>query len=124
MPAADPTRAKERPVNRMNRAVAIAIATCSLGSIAHAADSADTQQRNVNQQQRIQQGLQSGALSVSETARLEREQAHVERLETRALRDGAYSAQAGPPFRSKPACVPVHAGPVCEAAMTLSLLWT
>ena len=91
MPATDPTRAKERPVNRMNRAVAIAIATCSLGSLAHAAGSADTQQRNVNQQQRIQQGLQSGALSVSETARLEREQAHVERLERRALRDGSLS---------------------------------
>jgi hypothetical protein len=45
-------------------------------------------QRNINQQERIQQGLQSGQLSTQEAARLERGQAHVERLESRALRDG------------------------------------
>ncbi|MFO1401868.1 MAG: hypothetical protein U1F30_11765 [Steroidobacteraceae bacterium] len=78
-------------MNRTHRAVIAVIASCSLGSLALAADAADTQQRNVNQQQRILQGLDSGALSTGEAARLEREQAHVDRLETRALRDGSLS---------------------------------
>jgi hypothetical protein len=45
-------------------------------------------QRNVNQQARIEQGIQSGALTNHETAKLERGQAHVNRLEARAGADG------------------------------------
>jgi len=45
-------------------------------------------QRNVNQQERIEKGLESGALNTREAARLEREQAQVERMESRALKDG------------------------------------
>jgi hypothetical protein len=75
----------------MHRVLVTVIASCGLGAAALAADSADTQQRNVNQQQRIEQGLRNGALSATEAARLEREQAHVDRLETRALRDGSLS---------------------------------
>ena len=78
-------------MNRTHRAVIAVIAACSLGGLASAADSAATQQRNVNQQERILQGLDSGALSTREAARLEREQAQVDRLETRALRDGTLS---------------------------------
>lgn len=78
-------------MNRTHRAVIAVIASCSLVSLTSAADSATTQQRNVNQQERILQGLDSGALSTTEAARLEREQAHVDRMETRALRDGSLS---------------------------------
>ncbi|MFO1345360.1 MAG: hypothetical protein U1E85_03590 [Rhodocyclaceae bacterium] len=45
-------------------------------------------QRNVNQQQRIEQGLQSGQLTTREAARLEKGESRVENMEARALRDG------------------------------------
>jgi hypothetical protein len=45
-------------------------------------------QRNINQQQRIEQGLKSGELTTREASRLEREQAGVNRMEARALKDG------------------------------------
>jgi hypothetical protein len=49
---------------------------------------ADTVQRNVNQQARIEQGLQSGQLNTKEAGRLELEQARIEGAEARALGDG------------------------------------
>jgi hypothetical protein len=45
-------------------------------------------QRDVNQQKRIEQGVQSGALTKHETARLERGQARVNTAEARAGGDG------------------------------------
>ena len=45
-------------------------------------------QRNVNQEKRIEQGVQSGALTNRETGNLERGQARVDRLEARSARDG------------------------------------
>jgi hypothetical protein len=45
-------------------------------------------QRNANQQQRIEQGLQSGALTTKEAGKLEREQTQVDRMEKNALKDG------------------------------------
>ncbi len=50
-----------------------------------------TVQRDVNQQERIEQGLKSGQLTTREAARLEREEAKVERDQARALRDGTLS---------------------------------
>lgn len=49
-------------------------------------------QRNINQQARIEQGLQSGQLTNQETARLERGQARIDRHEARAGADGQISA--------------------------------
>jgi hypothetical protein len=72
----------------MYRIVAIAVAACSLGSFAHAADSAEAQQRSARQQQRIQQGLDSGALSDREAARLEHGQARTHRIMARSAADG------------------------------------
>ena len=51
-----------------------------------------TVQRDVNQQNRIEQGLQSGQLDTREAARLEREESKLERDQSRALRDGNLSA--------------------------------
>ena len=48
-------------------------------------------QRNTNQQQRIEQGLQSGALTTKEAGQLERQQTQVDRMETNALKDGSVS---------------------------------
>jgi hypothetical protein len=49
-------------------------------------------QRNANQQNRIEQGVQSGALTTHETAKLERGQAKVNRTEARAGADGHVGA--------------------------------
>ena len=49
-------------------------------------------QRNINQQSRIQQGVQSGSLSNKEVSRLEGGQARVNRTEARAGADGHVSA--------------------------------
>ena len=53
--------------------------------------------RNVNQEKRIEAGLQSGALTRREAGKLERGQAHVDRREARAAADGHVGAreQAG-----------------------------
>lgn len=52
---------------------------------------AGTIQRDVNQQNRIEQGLKSGELNTREAARLEREEARVERDQARAMQDGKLS---------------------------------
>src|SRR5690242_4081628 len=52
---------------------------------------AGTVQRDVNQQQRIEQGLQSGQLTTREAGKLEREEARVERDQSRAMQDGKLS---------------------------------
>lgn len=48
-------------------------------------------QRNANQQARIEQGVQSGALTNREAAHLERGEARINRAEARALSDGTLS---------------------------------
>src|SRR3954463_1916545 len=52
---------------------------------------AGTVQRDANQQQRIEQGLQSGQLTTREASRLENEEARVERDQARAMKDGKLS---------------------------------
>jgi hypothetical protein len=47
------------------------------------------QQRDVNQQERIEQGLKSGELSSKEAGHLERDEQHVDRMEARDLRSGS-----------------------------------
>jgi len=49
-------------------------------------------QRNVNQEKRIENGLQSGSLTRREAGRLEQGQAHVDRVEARAAADGHVGA--------------------------------
>ncbi|MEO8628702.1 MAG: hypothetical protein ABI612_11460 [Betaproteobacteria bacterium] len=61
------------------------------GTAAMAQNAADTVQRNVNQEKRIEQGLKSGQLSTQEAGKLEREQAQVDKLESNALKDGKMS---------------------------------
>ena len=45
-------------------------------------------QRQVNQEQRIQQGVQSGSLTQKEAANLEKGQTHVQNMENKAMADG------------------------------------
>jgi len=63
-----------------------------LGTAAFAQTAATETQRDVNQQQRIEQGLQSGQLSTREAAKLEREEAKVNRAQAQAMKDGQLSA--------------------------------
>jgi len=50
-----------------------------------------TVQRDVNQQQRIENGLQSGKLTTREAGALEREQAKVDKLQAKEMKDGKLS---------------------------------
>ena len=50
-------------------------------------------QRDVNQENRIEQGLKSGQLSTGEAAKLERGEARIDRMEKNALKDGNLSPQ-------------------------------
>ena len=65
--------------------------TCLLlgsGAAAFAQTPANTVQRDINQDQRIEQGLKSGALSTKEAATLEREESRVDQMQSKALKDG------------------------------------
>ena len=72
----------------MNRQLILGIALLGASLGASAQTAATAVQRDVNQQERIEQGLKSGALSTSEAARLEREQSAISRQQARALADG------------------------------------
>jgi len=52
-----------------------------------------TDQRQANQERRIEQGVKSGELTRREAARLEKGQAKVRRMEARAKADGAVTAK-------------------------------
>lgn len=62
--------------------------TVSVATPAFAQSTASEGQRDINQQQRIEQGLKSGALTTQEAGRLEGEEARVEKMQANALRDG------------------------------------
>jgi len=64
-----------------------------LGAAASAQNVPADQQRNVNQQERVEQGLQSGTLSTTEAGQLERGQQHIDSMEAHDLRNGAISPQ-------------------------------
>ena len=74
------------------------IATAALALLTGAAmaqthvNAQTTVQRDVNQQQRIENGLQSGKLTTREAGLLEREQAKVDKLQAKDMKDGKLSA--------------------------------
>ncbi|HYM33969.1 MAG TPA: hypothetical protein VET48_01170 [Steroidobacteraceae bacterium] len=69
---------------------AVASLTCGFAYAQETRAERDTQ-RDANQQERIEQGLKSGELTTHEAGQLERREAHVDRLEARAERDGKIS---------------------------------
>ena len=73
----------------------IAVCLIAAGSAVQAQEpAARAAQRDADQQQRIEQGLQSGQLDTREAGRLEREQQHIERQQARDLKSGgALTAQ-------------------------------
>ena len=68
------------------------VATGLLGSTAFAQEVQQDQQRDVNQQERIEQGLQSGQLSTREAGQLERGQQQIDHMEAHDLKNGSMSA--------------------------------
>lgn len=74
----------------MNAARKIFAALCLIAPLAAFAQAATpgVDQRQANQEARIQQGVNSGALTQREEARLDRGQQHVQNLEDRTKADG------------------------------------
>jgi hypothetical protein len=75
----------------MNRNLVLSavLTAASLGAFAQTASS--TVQRDVNQEKRIEQGLQNGSLTTREASQLERDESKVDRLQAQALKDGKLS---------------------------------
>jgi len=69
---------------------ACAVLALSIGSASAQAVSTD-QQRDTNQQDRIDQGLKSGQLSTGEAAKLEQGEAHIDHMESKADKNGSVS---------------------------------
>lgn len=57
----------------------------------HAQSAVSETQRDVEQQHRIEQGLQSGQLSTKEAGQLERKEQQIDRTQAHAMQDGALS---------------------------------
>ena len=80
----------------MNRTLLVTalIAGAAFGtSVAASAqtNAATTTGRDVRQEQRIENGLQNGSITTRENAELQRDEAHVDRLQARDLKDGSLS---------------------------------
>jgi hypothetical protein len=67
------------------------IAAAALALLTCAAMAQTTVQRDANQQQRIENGMQSGKITTREAGLLEREQAKVDHLQAKDMKDGRLS---------------------------------
>lgn len=74
---------------KLTTIVVAVLLTAAAGAKAQSA--ASTVQRNINQETRIEKGLQSGALNTREAAALQREEARVNHMQANALKDGKLS---------------------------------
>ena len=72
----------------MNTRIILAILAAAALPVAAQTETPRVDQRQANQEARIQQGVQSGQLTNKETARLEKGQAKVQKIETKAKADG------------------------------------
>ncbi|MFC5473432.1 hypothetical protein [Paraherbaspirillum soli] len=68
-----------------------ALLTAVFAVPAFAQSAASETQRDINQQKRIESGLQSGQLTAREAGQLERQEAKIDRAEANALKDGKLS---------------------------------
>jgi hypothetical protein len=80
----------------MNRTLLVTalIATAAFGtSFAASAQttSATTTQRDANQEQRIENGLQNGSITTRENSELQRDETHVDRLQSKDMANGSLS---------------------------------
>jgi len=84
-----PTEQEER---LMKKGVAMAMTAVVLAGSTPAL-AAGIEQRQMNQQRRIHQGIRNGSLTPGEAARLERQQFRTERLERRLKADGDFTCR-------------------------------
>ena len=68
--------------------IALAIAVAALPAYAQTASTPRIDQRQANQERRIEQGEKSGQLTGKEAARLEKGQARIQNMENKAAADG------------------------------------
>jgi hypothetical protein len=73
---------------KRNLIVLALLLACTGAAQAQEQGAAVETQRDANQQERIEQGLQSGQLSTKEAGRLEREEQHIDRQEAQDLKQG------------------------------------
>ena len=69
-------------------AAAFLLACLALSALAQTPSTPRIDQRQANQERRIEQGQASGQLTEKERARLEKGQAHVQKMEDKAAADG------------------------------------
>ena len=69
------------------------IAAFAFSALAQTTSTPRIDQRQQNQQQRIDQGVQSGQLNQKEAARLQKGQARVQKMEDKAVADGKVTAK-------------------------------
>lgn len=78
----------------MNKLILIAVAAAfSLPAVAQTTTTPRIDQRQENQQQRIDKGAASGQLNQKEERRLEKGQARVQKMEDKAAADGKVTAK-------------------------------
>lgn len=77
---------------KFKTAIAAALAAVAVPVLAQTA-TPRLDQRQANQEARIQQGVQSGALTAKEAERLEKGQEHVQKIEDKAKSDGKVTAR-------------------------------
>ncbi|MGJ7497903.1 hypothetical protein ACSFA8_22875 [Variovorax sp. RT4R15] len=82
---------KERPMKTKIR-ILVAALFVSAGVTGFAQTTASTVQRDVSQQQRIEQGLQNGQLTVREAGKLEHEESKIDKMQAQDLKDGRLSS--------------------------------
>lgn len=73
--------------------VVVALISVAFAANASAQTAGSEVQRDINQENRIEQGLKSGQLSTGEAARLEKGEARVDKMESNALKNGNLSSQ-------------------------------
>jgi hypothetical protein len=76
-------------MKRLLISTAVVLVLASSGAMAQTVGS--EVQRDLNQQNRIEQGLKSGSLTTGEASRLERGEGRIDRMESNALRNGNLS---------------------------------
>ena len=81
----------------MNKSIVAAVVVAAFAlpglSIAQTASTPRVDQRQENQEKRIQQGVQSGELTKKETKHLEKGQAKVQKQENKAMADGTVTGK-------------------------------
>ncbi|MBI3374174.1 MAG: hypothetical protein HY017_20805 [Betaproteobacteria bacterium] len=73
---------------KLKTLIVIVISGAALPAFAQTTSTPRVDQRQANQERRIEQGVKSGQLTTKEAARLEKGQARVQKMENKASADG------------------------------------